>query len=381
MSYYLCLVYMNNNNKRIMAIIERQKKTNELEKSRLASLYKAIVTPRHVESSITLSEFTNTNDSGLKKYDDRSRGFIEKINVEHVRRRGINRIVNVYQLKYRDDKNVTGLGDFIRGCYYTLYTCEMCDISCNIFVNHPISVFLKNQVDNCSYPEMLLQNIKIFAYNNCEDPYIDDNNGKIRFTYNEQINGRFVSYLCNEVPIMCNAAFIYNIVYPYHNISQEHKNIMQNILLPNYETEYLITQQLLTFGIREKGYCVIHIRNDDYNTYNSESPVLKKYVMRLCGFINGIVKYNECILLISNNLHLKRILHVLYPSIRMTFNEVTHLNETIKEKLVVNTMLDFYLMSRSYLICCLTTYVHGSGFSQWCAETYNIKYECKYLPL
>jgi hypothetical protein len=364
-----------------MAIIERQKKTNELESKRLCNLYTAIVKPRHVESSVTLRDFIKTNDSNIKYPHENQQGIIEKVNVDRVRRRGINRIVNVYQLKYKNDKNVTGLGDFIRGCYYTLYTCEMCDISCSIFINHPILKFLEHQPDDCSYPEQLLKNIYMFSYNNCEDPHIDDNNGQIRFEFNEEINKFFVSYLCNEVPIICNAAFIYNIVYPYHAIPQEHKKVMQNILLPNDAMNDIIKNNLLTFGIREKEYCVIHIRNDDYNTDNSESPVLKKYLLRLCGFINGIVKYNECIMLISNNLHLKRILHFLYPTIKMTFNEVTHLNETIKEKMVVNTMLDFYLMSRSYLICCLSTYLHGSGFSQWCAETYNIKYECRYLPL
>ena len=380
MSYYLCLVYMNKNNKRIMAIIERQKKTNELESRRLSNLYTAIVKPRHVESSVTLREFIKSNYDDIKYQHGNQQGIIENVNVDRIRRRGINRIVNVYQLKYKNDNHVTGLGDFIRGCFYILYTCEMCDISCNIFINHPISYFLKTKSDNSCYPEQILDNVNMFVCNNCEDPQTDINN-RICITFDEQINQKFASYVCNEVPVIFNAAFVYNIVYPYHMISQEHKKIMQNILFPNDAMNDIITKNLLTFGIREKGYCVIHIRNDDYNTDNSESPVLKKYVFRLLGFINDIIKYNNCILLISNNVHLKRILHILYPSIKMTFNEVTHLNETIKEKMVVNTMLDFYLMSRSYLICCLSTYLHGSGFSQWCAETYNIKYDCKYLPL
>jgi hypothetical protein len=358
----------------IQNIIKRQQETNELDHKRLGQLYKALVLPKQVDSSELFLKFTDTSvDKNNQAPNEET---IPKPNASIINKRGINRLVNVYQLKYKNDEHVTGFGDFIRGCFYMMYVCEVCNLKYNIVVNHPVSRFLKNN-DGVIFPDQLLNTIRMCKKNNCEDPKPDQFR-RIQPIFKKQINDDFVSYLCNDVPIIQNAAFIYNIIYPYHKISQEHKLIMQKTLLPTEEMESIVSENMLILGIKEKEYCVLHIRNDDYATNNLGSSISKNYMARLCGDINEIVKYNEHILVISNNLHLKRILHLLYPSFKMTFNEPTHLNENIKENLIVNTMLDFYLMSRSYLICCLTTYVHGSGFSQWCAETYNIKYDCKY---
>lgn len=359
---------------RIQSIIKRQQETYDLEHKRLGQLYKAIVLPKQVDSSELFLKFTNTDTYNNNQTFNED--MIPKPNASLIKQRGINRLVNVYQLKYKNDEDVTGFGDFIRGCFYMLYVCEICNLNYNIVVNHPVSRFLKNN-DGLVFPDQLLSSIRRCKKNNCEDPR-PDKFRRIQTIFDQQINSDFVSYLCDDTQVVQNAAFIYNIIYPYHKISQQHKLIMQKKLLPSDEMESIINENLMTLGIKEKEYCVLHIRNDDYTTENVGSPITKNYMARLCGDINEIVKYNENILLISNNLHLKRILHLLYPSFKMTFNEPTHLNENIKENLVVNTMLDFYLMARSYLICCLSTYIHGSGFSQWCAEMYNIKYDCKY---
>ena len=44
-----------------------------------------------------------------------------------------------------------------------------------------------------------------------------------------------------------------------------------------------------------------------------------------------------------------------------------------------NTMIDFYIMSYSMAITSFSVYLHGTGFSNWCAITYNIPYECYYI--
>jgi hypothetical protein len=41
-----------------------------------------------------------------------------------------------------------------------------------------------------------------------------------------------------------------------------------------------------------------------------------------------------------------------------------------------NTLIDFYLMSQSKQIISFSVYQHGSGFSKWCAVTYEIPYVC-----
>jgi hypothetical protein len=78
----------------------------------------------------------------------------------------------------------------------------------------------------------------------------------------------------------------------------------------------------------------------------------------------------------DNNL-IKYILSSKYKNIVFINNEITHTGEGIKlniEKLQ-NTMLDFYIMAESSKIYSLSVYRHGSGFSRWCAETYQIPYQ------
>ena len=210
--------------------MKEKKKTNELEGRRLSNLYTAIVKPRHVESSVTLREFIKSNYDDIKYQEGNKQGIIENVNVDRIRRRGINRIVNVYQLKYKNDNHVTGLGDFIRGCFYILYTCEMCDISCNIFINHPISSFLKTKSDNSCYPEQILDNVKMFVYNNCEDPQTDINN-QICITFDKSIKSLHLTFVTKFLSYLMPPLFITS----YIHITQFHKNIKRSCRIFCYQ--------------------------------------------------------------------------------------------------------------------------------------------------
>ena len=62
-------------------------------------------------------------------------------------------------------------------------------------------------------------------------------------------------------------------------------------------------------------------------------------------------------------------------------NPITHFGEgvVLEEEKVKNTMIDFYLLSHSKSIFSYSVNKHGSGFSYWCAKTFNIPYVCKYV--
>ena len=46
---------------------------------------------------------------------------------------------------------------------------------------------------------------------------------------------------------------------------------------------------------------------------------------------------------------------------------------------IKNNMIEFYIMSKSSSILSISLYEHGSGFSKWCAETWNIPYTGIYM--
>jgi hypothetical protein len=70
-----------------------------------------------------------------------------------------------------------------------------------------------------------------------------------------------------------------------------------------------------------------------------------------------------------------------FPEIKLLFNEITHFGEgvVLEEEKVKNTMIDFYLLSFASEIFSYSAYKHGSGFSYWCAKTYDIPYVCKLI--
>ena len=61
----------------------------------------------------------------------------------HILSENIKQIFNVYQHIYKNDKNASGFGDFIRGSYFLMQFCDTFNLKFNAIINHPIQNFLK----------------------------------------------------------------------------------------------------------------------------------------------------------------------------------------------------------------------------------------------
>ena len=70
-----------------------------------------------------------------------------------------------------------------------------------------------------------------------------------------------------------------------------------------------------------------------------------------------------------------------FPEIKIILREITHFGEGIilEEEKVKNTLVDFYLLSFANQIISFSEYKHGSGFSYWCAKTFDVPYISKYI--
>ena len=86
-------------------------------------------------------------------------------------------------------------------------------------------------------------------------------------------------------------------------------------------------------------------------------------------------------LLIADSNDVKKIVENYFPNFKILMNPITHFGEgvVLEEEKVKNTLIDFYLLSRSKSIFSYSAYKHGSGFSYLCAKTFNIPYVCKYI--
>ena len=280
----------------------------------------------------------------------------------HTLSENIKQIINVYQPIYKNNKNASGFGDFIRGNYFLMQFCDTFNLKFNVLVNHPIHYFLKN---NGRIP---LQNNEIPNYENIEfyqqvkiEGFLDENNFNHFLNTSENTNdGRNV--------------FINTYLYPSQDVSQKHKQIMRSILEPIPELITQVNNVLTNLKLERHTFNVIHIRSGDkYLIENSViDPTFIKKLVNVLYFLNN----NESYLLLTDSYKLKYVLMKLFPRLKMFFNEITHFGEGVElsNEKVKNTLVDFYVMASSKKIYSFSVYEHGTGFSRWCAETYNIPY-------
>jgi hypothetical protein len=301
-------------------------------------------------------------------------------------KKNIKFITNVYQEIYLENKNPTGLGDFIRGCYFLLQFCEKYKFHFKIIINHPIAFFLEKFYRNFLiyqnvYKKLLIQT-PMFTSNNWKDSVFDSSDyitGNVT-VYNTL--SEFFNFLCDTKAVN-NNLFIYNIMFPYDDIKEEHKEFIRSFFEPNQEMKVYIDETLNSIGLFKNKYSVIHIRSGDTYLNDKNKIFDSNYFKKLVYEINTLVTYNKSInyLLIADNNEIKVLLMEKIPSLKLFFKKITHLGEgtILKRDEVKNTMLDFYLFSYSNSIHSFTSYPHGTGFSYWCAETYNIPHKCKFM--
>ena len=297
-------------------------------------------------------------------------------------------IHNVYQELYKENKKPTGFGDFIRGCYFLLQFCEKYTFTPDIIINHPTALFLERFYEsyhiNKQIHQDLFSTIPNFVDSNFVDSKLDSNGFIIGAIQKANKLNEFIHYLCN-INVNKNQIFMYNIFFPYNEVEEKHKQYMKELLEPNEEMKEYVEETICKLGFVKNKYAVIHIRCGDMY-FSEESKIFASgYFKIIYNEVHNIVNRNPSIdfLLLADNNEIKYLICKLFTKIKTIYNNITHLGENIflDIKKVKNTMLDFYLFANSCSIHSISSYIHGSGFSFWCAKTYSIPYKCKYIPM
>ena len=295
--------------------------------------------------------------------------------------KSVTSITNIYQKTYNNNKCATGFGDFIRGCYFVLDFCEMFHFQPNIIINHPLNEFLENHSITNNYG--IVDMVSMFEDNNWNKHILNHDNIIINTIRKQGTMSRFVNYLCSS-HIDNNNINIYNILFPYFDVSPEHQQVMRDILKPSQEMKEYVAFTLKKFELTDNNYISVHIRSGDNYLHCANNQFNATYLNHITNNIISLLNKhpNKCFLLIADNNFIKLYLsnkkiHRLY----IIFNEIGHLGENtqLERNKVKNTMLDFYLFAHSSNIYSFSSYDHGSGFSFWCAQTYGIPYSCKII--
>jgi hypothetical protein len=285
-------------------------------------------------------------------------------------------IENVYQQKYNNNIYASGLGDFIRGCYFLMQFCQERNIPYNInILSHPISKFLdiyKNKKRNNN-----IEGITKFKSLNFKPLILD--NGIITNISNNKINDEFICYLGEQTPVN-NVLYTYITPYPTKQIEQRHKELMKIIFKPTDTLLLLVDKKMSNLNLTKYNYSIIHIRFGDDHLVHSKNIISNEKYKQIFFELKKINPF-ENYLLISDNKMLKKYIIHHFPFIKTHLCNITHTGGDIDINIdnLENTMIDFCLMSFSSKILSFSVYPHGSGFSQWCSVTYDIPYICKLI--
>ena len=345
---------------------------------------KEISVPRYLET-----DFFDVKDiyKSIDKFNDpyilNDEDFFD-VNIEKLHKKNVKCITNVYQDIYLNNLKPTGLGDFIRGCYFLLQFCEKYDFKFKLIINHPIAFYLEKFYRTFLVNKKLNMNffskIPIFSKNNWEQSNFDSSNYIISAVTNISFLGEFVNFLY-DINKQTGNLFIYNTMFPYHTVTEQHKGFVRNFFEPNQEMKLYVDDILNSIGFLKNNYSVIHIRSGDKYLTDDDKLFKTRYFNKLIYDISCLVYKGGNFLLIADNNEIKLLINDKIPSIKTFFKNITHLGEghVLEKERVKNTMLDFYLFSYANSIHAFSCYPHGSGFSYWCAQTYNIPYKCKYI--
>jgi hypothetical protein len=285
----------------------------------------------------------------------------------------INEINIVYQYEYLNDERVTGFGDFIRCCFFIIQFTERYNINVNFHINdHPIKKYLSYFENKLSIESSIAKKIPFLKINN----YVYKNyNNIITYKYKD-IDKIIINYI-NYLDIYDGNVYIYLINHPDEFLIQNHhKEKLAQILQPNDYLNNKIISAMNFLNLNKNNFKVIHIRFEDDENY--------KNIINRMSYILYIIKSNILkndngdIFLISNKNFIKSRLIQRFPNIKTIFHDTTHIayKEKNSDENIINTLQDFYIMSNSNYIYSFSAYKHGSGFSKWCAVTYNIPYIC-----
>ena len=385
------------NNKELLEDIEKKQHTNK-KNVLIGNILKDKLNTNKIQNVREIINNAQLANNALKKTV--SAPSIMPFNINRITEKGIKIINNVYQSKYDFGRsNCTGLGDFIRGCYFLLEFCDEYKFKPKIIFNNCIMNFLVTKTYNLNLICTVLSEIKVFKNNNFSDYNIENDIILDAKTDSKNIMADFVDYVVDGSVYYGNA-FIFCNSFPRNgNISIKNKEYIKNILEPIPEIKVCVKNILDELKLGAKRYIVIHIRagdeflkNEQYNAVDFNSAYITKIVnhikkdisyieMNGAGAGAGAGSTTNHFLLIADNNAIKHILKEHFPYFKILIKPITHFGEgvVLEEEKVKNTLIDFYLLSFAKGILSYSTYKHGSGFSYWCAKTFDVPYCCKYV--
>lgn len=276
-------------------------------------------------------------------------------------------VINVYtkHIKYENNPDyadtMCGLGDFIRGTI-SLFKLSK-ELGFNVIVDiryNQISNFIKTQdIDNIYLEEVdkNLDNIKFF------------------FKLNNLKNYIIESFEKSDIVVLHTNAFWVeeeissnnNIIYP---LLEDEKDFIKKIFIPNDNLNKYIKTKFINMPI---DYNIIHFRLHD-SFFNDSNIINEDILVKYEELFKN--NYDENSILITNSKNFKNYIKSKY-NVYILDTEIEHIGVLYNNNLqgVKDTLLDFFIQSRSKKIKTFSHYDWISGFIHWNCKVYDIPLE------
>jgi hypothetical protein len=285
----------------------------------------------------------------------------------------LKKVVNVYQTQFLDFK-ASGFGDFLRGSFMMLQLLRTLEKYTGVHVdfdmdlrNHPMSKFLICDADlerPTDYSKLGNFHIDSLLVNQ------DDNDIAYQHIVREVVRyfnkiqtQNFFAFCCKDIV--------------FTEILDSEKQLIRSRIQPTPEMETYITESLTRLGVTGP-YTTIHIRLDDAvcfpHAVGSSQATLNTQLMNdLVSTVRSKIDESKTYVLVSSSIRVKE--ELTGGNILSLPTAICHIgqNQEPTDEQLRDTLLDFYLMSRSSEILAFTTY-ERTGFSLECSNIYGIPY-------
>jgi len=269
------------------------------------------------------------------------------------------KIVNVYRPRYAKGHVAPGFGDYVRGCFCLFQIAKSLGLGFDVHLSqHPVGAHMYStgaDLEDDEVPFYPHINITVMS------PLQKDPRFYADFVKHLEQQPGPVYYLgCNSVP-----------VWPVLSLARQ---AIKALLQPTAEMSALVDAAVQDLSLGAP-FSVVHLRTGDKYLIDG-ARISRQLVARIERLLEQYVRSDTTYLVLSDSVPLKRYLCQKFPNLRAHFVEIAHLGEDAPktDAAVRNTALDFFVMERANTIFSITTYDHGSGFSQWAAATFNVPY-------
>lgn len=258
-----------------------------------------------------------------------------------------------------------GLADFLRGTITLFNLSKLYNYKLLIDNSHPMFSYIKPNkylISNNIFPET----IEILPPKSYEEIY---NNLNSLFRTNTSF-----SVLTNSFYTIYD-----NRLINFGNISEECRMFLQELLQPTIDIEekiQYIFNNIYNFNMND-GYKIIHLRcGDDFLHHNIyDNNIYLHYYNKIHNLVNNntLIKF----VLISDSSTIADKLKEEIPTLHYWHNSKIHLgdlkNNSSLPTGIIDTLVDFFIMSKSNEIMFCSNQYDSSGFSTVNSLIYNIK--------